>query len=181
METSEVLSDAFERIREGVRDVTEGLDAAVLAHRPDPEANSIAWLVWHSTRVQDDHVSQLAGRGQAWIAEGWADRFHLPLDPGDTGYGHTPGQVAAVQVDGPDLLVGYHEAVTRRTLEYVATVDADELDRIVDDRWHPPVSAGVRLVSVIADGLQHLGQASYVRGLVEPLESPDGPDAELTT
>ncbi|MBW3602669.1 MAG: DinB family protein [Actinobacteria bacterium] len=170
METSEVLSDAFERVREGVRRVTEGLDAAALAHRPDPDANSIAWLVWHSTRIQDDHVSQIAGQGQTWITDGWADRFDLPLDPADTGFGHSSGQVGAVVAGGPDLLVGYHEAVARRTLRYVATLDAAELDRIVDDRWDPPVSVGVRLVSVIADGLQHLGQAGYVRGMVERRE-----------
>ena len=170
METSEVLSDAFERMREGVRRVIEGLDAAALAYRPDPDANPIAWLVWHSTRVQDDHVSQIAGDDQAWITGGWADRFDLPLDPMDTGYGHTSEQVAAVDVDGPDLLVGYHEAVAQRTMQYLGTIDAVELDRIVDDRWDPPVSVGVRLVSVITDQLQHLGQAGYVRGMLERLE-----------
>lgn len=180
METSEVLSDAFGRMREGVRRVTDGLDAVSLAYRPDPDANSIAWLVWHSTRVQDDHVSQIAGREQAWIIEGWADRFDLSLEPMDTGYGHTSEQVAAVDVDGPGLLVAYHEAVAQRTLEYLGTIDAAELDRIVDDRLDPPVSVGVRLVSVTADQLQHLGQAGYVRGLLERLQSRGGPDDELS-
>jgi hypothetical protein len=175
METSEILSDAFERMRGGVRRVTDRLDAEALAYRPDPDANSIAWLVWHSTRVQDDHVSQIAGRGQAWITDGWVDRLALPLDPTDTGYGHTSEQVGAVAVDGPDLLVGYHEAVARRTLEYLGRIDAVELDRIVDDRWDPPVSVGVRLVSVITDQTQHLGQAAYVRGLLERRRPRRGP------
>jgi hypothetical protein len=167
VETSEVLADAFERIRAGVVRVTDGLDAEALAYRPDSRANSIAWLVWHATRVEDDHVAEIAGRDQTWIADGWADRFALPLDPPDTGYGHTAEQVAAVRPDGPDLLVGYHEAVGQRTLEYLRTVDAVELARVIDDRWDPPVSVGVRLVSVIGDQLQHLGQAAYVRGLYE--------------
>ncbi|HWB71440.1 MAG TPA: DUF664 domain-containing protein [Egibacteraceae bacterium] len=172
METSEVLLDAFERIRQGVRRVTEGLDAEALAFRPDPDANSIAWLVWHATRVQDDHVSEIAGRGQAWVADGWADRFDLPADPAYTGYGHTSQQVGAVRADGPDLLVGYHEAVAQRTFEYLETIDAAELDRIIDDRWDPPVSVGVRLVSVIDDQIQHVGQAGYVRGMLERMEPP---------
>lgn len=178
METSEILSDAFERMREGVRHVTEGLDAEALAHRADPEANSIAWLIWHSTRVQDDHVSQIAGRGQAWMTDGWAERFGLPFGHADTGYRHTSEQVGAVNVDGPDLLVGYHEAVARRTFEYLDTIDAVELDRIVDDSWGPSVSVGVRLVSVITDQLQHLGQAGYIRGMLERLEPRVGPDDE---
>ncbi len=174
METSEVLADAFERIREGMGRVTEGLDGEALAYRPDPDANSIAWLVWHATRVQDDHVSEIAGRDQAWMSDGWADRFNLPFDVTDTGYGHTSGQVGAVHPDGPELLVGYHEAVVARTHEYLGTLDAAELDRIIDDRWDPPVSVGVRLVSVINDQMQHLGQAAYVRGILKRETSARG-------
>lgn len=167
METNEILADAFERVRDGVHRVVGGLDGQALAYRPDADANSIGWLVWHLTRVHDDHVSEIAGRDQAWTDEGWSDRFGLPLDRADTGYGHSSEQVAAVRLDGPEVLTGYHDAVVRRTLAYLDTVDAAELDRVVDDRWDPPVSVGVRLVSVIADQLQHLGQASYVRGMHE--------------
>lgn len=174
METNEVLGDAFGRVRERVHRVCDGLDAAALAYRPDREANSIGWLVWHAIRIQDDHVSEIAGTGQEWAAEGWADRFGLPLDPRDTGYGHTAEQVAAVRPDGPGLLVGYHDAVVARTLAYLGTVDAAELDRIVDRGYDPPVSVGVRLVSVVSDQLQHLGQAAYVRGLYERARAASG-------
>lgn len=167
MEIGEVLADAFQRVREGVQRVTDGLDAEALAYRPDAEANTIGWLVWHLTRVHDDHVSEIAGRAQAWHDDGWADRFDLPLDPADIGYGHSSEQVGAVRPAEPALLVEYHETVAERTLAYLDTVDAAELDRIIDDRWDPPVSVGVRLVSVVEDQLQHLGQAAYVRGLFE--------------
>lgn len=169
MEARDVLADAFERIRDGMRRVTEGLDPQALAYRPDPDANSIAWLVWHATRVHDDHVSEIAGREQAWTAGGWADRLGLPFEPTDIGYGHTSEQVATVRPDRPEVLVGYHEAVAQATFAYLETVDAAELDRIIDDSWDPPVSVGVRLVSVINDQGQHLGQAAYVRGMVERL------------
>ena len=167
METAAILYDAFERVREGVRRVTDGLDADALAFRPDADANPIAWLVWHGTRVQDDHVAEIAGREQAWSADGWAARFALPLDPADTGYGHTSEQVGAVRVDDPELLVGYQEAVAARTVAYLDTIDAAELHRVIDERFDPPTTVGVRLVSVVGDQLQHLGQAAYVRGLWE--------------
>ena len=167
MEVRELLTDAFERVRDGMRRVTDGLDAEALAYRPDPQANSIAWLVWHATRVHDDHVSEIAGLPQAWTADGWADRFALPFDPAETGYGHRAEEVGAVRPDGPELLVGYHEAVAQRTVTYLETLDAAELDRIIDERFDPPVSVGVRLISVISDQLQHLGQAAFVRGLFE--------------
>ena len=162
-----MLADAFGRIVEDVELAVAGLPADELAVRPDPDANSIAWLAWHAARVQDDHVAALADRPQVWTEGGFHARFGLDLDPRDIGYGHTSEQVAAVRPDGPELLLDYLRAVTERTLEYLAGVDATELDRIVDRRWDPPVTAGVRLVSVIDDGMQHAGQARYVRGMIE--------------
>ena len=142
------------------------MTADELTFRPDPDANSIAWLAWHAARVQDDHVSALADRPQTWIEDGFEQRFGMDLDLGDIGYGHTTEQVAAVRPAGPELLVDYLRAVAGRTLQYVSGIDASELDRIIDRNWDPPVSVGVRLVSVIDDGIQHAGQALYVRGMI---------------
>jgi uncharacterized damage-inducible protein DinB len=166
MDTSEVLIDAFERVRGVVGRVVDGLDAEQLSYRTDRDANSIAWLVWHLTRIQDDHVADAAGTEQCWTAEGWAERLGLPFDPSATGYGDTSEEVAAVRVESGELLTGYYDAVHRRTVDFVRGLDEDELDRVVDSSWDPPVTLGVRLVSVIGDDLQHAGQAAFVRGLV---------------
>jgi uncharacterized protein DUF664 len=166
VDTRAVMVDAFERVREDVGLVLDGLTPDDLAFRAAPDANSIAWLVWHLTRIEDDHVAHLAGRDQVWTADEWIQRFALPFDAGATGYGHTSDDVAAVRVDDPALLIGYHDAVHATVLDYVRRVDAAELDRIVDTRWDPPVTAGVRLVSVVNDATQHIGQAAYVRGLL---------------
>jgi hypothetical protein len=170
VETGDVLIDAFGRIRHVVHQVCEGLDAGTLAFRPDPDANSIAWLVWHLTRVQDDHVSEIAGIEQAWPE--WAAAFGMEPDVSNTGYGHTSEQVGAIRPPGPEPLLGYLDAVYERTVEYCSGVDAAELGRIIDDSYDPPVSVGVRLVSVIEDDLQHAGQAGYVRGLAERSGGP---------
>ncbi|MGW0174835.1 mycothiol transferase [Rhodococcus sp. NPDC003322] len=159
-----VLRDQFERIRELVVAVTDGLTPEVAGYRPGPQANSIAWLIWHLTRVQDDHVSDAADVEQAWTSRGWRERFDLPFPASDTGYGHGSSEVAAVHPEAA-LLADYHGDVHLATLEYVDELTPTELDRIVDRRWDPPVTVAVRLVSVIGDCLQHLGQAAYVRGL----------------
>lgn len=166
MTSADLLSDAFGRIRGVVHAVVDGLDDEQLAYRVDGRANSIAWLVWHLTRIQDDHVADVAGTEQAWTADGWAERFALPFDVADTGYGHGATDVAAVKVDA-ELLTGYYDAVHQQTLDYVATITDADLDRVVDRNWDPPVTLGVRLISVISDDLQHAGQAAYVRGLAE--------------
>ena len=167
MKTSDVLVDAFGRIRHLVDRSVAGLDAAALAFRPDADANPIGWLVWHLTRIQDDHVAEIAGLGQIWTTAGWGDRFGMPADPHDTGFGHTSEQVAAFTPPNPEALVDYHSSVSNHTLEYLATIDADELDRVIDTSYDPPVRVGVRLISVISDNLQHAGQAMYVRGIIE--------------
>jgi hypothetical protein len=164
MDTSDLLTDHFGRIRELFASVTEGLSVEDAHRRPEGHGNPIVWLLWHSVRIQDDHLSGLTGEAQAWH-DGWADRFDLPYETDATGYGHSQDEVSTLRVEDLQLLVDYQEEVHRRTLQYVAGADADELDRVVDEHWDPPVTAGVRLVSVIGDELQHLGQAAYLKGL----------------
>jgi hypothetical protein len=164
---ADLLVDAFGRIHRVVHNVVEGLTSDQLSFRLDSEANSIAWLVWHLTRIQDDHVADAAGIEQVWTSSGWAGRFALPFDTSDTGYGHSSDEVAAVRVESPELLTGYHEAVYRQTLDFVEQVTDADLAHIIDESWDPPVSLAVRLVSVIADDLQHSGQAAFVRGILD--------------
>lgn len=161
MNTAELLTDAFGRIRGVVHDVVDGLTEDELAHRQTPEANSIAWLVWHLSRVQDDHVADAAGQSQVW--PDFTRRFDLPFEESETGYGHDSAAVGAVRVPG-ELLLAYHDATHDRTIAYLST--EPDLDRVVDEGWDPPVTLGVRLVSVVSDDLQHAGQAAFLRGLL---------------
>jgi hypothetical protein len=162
--SAELLVDAFGRIRDAVEDAVGGLTTDALAFRAAPNANSIAWLVWHLTRIQDDHLAAAFDMEQVWIADGWVDRFGLPFDRHAHGYGHTAQEVGAVRASA-DVLLGYHEAVHAQTLRLLRGITDEDLDRVVDERWDPPVTLGVRVVSVIADDLMHAGQAAFVRGL----------------
>lgn len=172
MSGSDVLVEALGRIPDGVSQAVDGLDAGQLTYRPSlPDGsgaagNSIAWLIWHLTRVQDNHVADVAGHEELWLTGGWAERFNLDLSRRDTGYGHTSGDVDKVRVDSPGLLVEYYRAVHSRSVEFVGNLSERELDRIIDTSWDPPVTLRVRLVSVIEDCTQHVGQAAYVRGLL---------------
>jgi uncharacterized damage-inducible protein DinB len=166
MNSSDVLLDAVGRVHDAFHGAVDGLTIEQLMYRPDDQANSIAWLAWHLSRVQDDHIADVAGTEQLWTSSGWCERFSLPFEPSEIGYGHDAEKVAAVSVEA-DLLGRYYDAVHDRTISYVRRLDAGDLDRIVDESWDPPVSLGQRLVSVINDDLQHAGQAAYLRGLAE--------------
>ena len=166
MDVSELLTEFFSRIPGVLHRAAGGLDAEGLTFRPDADANSIAWLVWHTARVQDAQLADVAGLEQVWTSEGWVQTLGLPLDVRDTGYGHSSAQVAQVVASGDDLL-GYVDAVATFAADYLGGLTHAELDRVVDRRWDPPVTLGVRLVSIVVDAAEHAGQASYVRGLLD--------------
>ena len=174
MDVAALLLELYGRIPPLAAEAVAGLDADDLCWSPEPGTNPIGWLVWHATRVQDHHVSELLGSDQVWVAGDRARSFGLTPDPDDVGYGHTPDQVHAVRATGPDVLVAYHRAVDARTSDFLAGLTATALDAVVDTRWDPPVTLGVRLVSVADDSLQHMGQAAYLRGLLDRFRADRG-------
>jgi Protein of unknown function (DUF664) len=163
--TDAVLLDLFDRVHQALPPLVDGLTAQQLKWAPTPDANSIAWLVWHLCRVEDDHLAGVVGRDQVWNEGGWDRRFALPFAPEDIGYGQTAAQVRQVPGDC-DLLLGYAAAVADRAREILGAFTGADLTRVVDERWDPPVTGAVRIVSVANDITQHLGQAAYVRGLL---------------
>jgi len=172
MESISVVRDAFGRVHELVPAVLNGLSRDDLRWRPDPSANPIGWLVWHLLRVEDDHLAPLAGFDQVWF-QGWQERFDLPYAADAGGFGQSPEEVGQFDVPGADLLLGYAKAVAVQTEQVLDALARDDLDRVVDTRWNPPVTLGVRLVSVVLDTAQHVGQAAYVKGLRERLVGHD--------
>lgn len=161
-----ILLDSFSRVSEVVHDSVAGIDDEHLVARLSSTSNTIAWLIWHLTRVQDDHIAGLAGTDQTWITGGWEQRFGLPFEAGAVGYGQTSDEVAAVQASATDL-IGYFDAVHDATTAYIAGVADGDLQRIIDRNYDPPVTVEVRLVSVISDCLQHAGQAAFARGVLD--------------
>ena len=167
MNVADLLIDQFDRLPDLVEGAVDGLSAEQLTWAPAPGANTIGWLVWHLARVQDDHIAEVLGAEQIWVTGDWGRRFGLgKTDAGNNGYGHSPQEVAAVRPESAEALVDYYTAVAARTREFVEGLGEDDLDRIVDERWSPPVTLGVRLVSIVGDDLQHVGQAAYLRGLL---------------
>jgi hypothetical protein len=166
MDVPSLLLELYGRIPPLARYAVDGVELARLTESPSPGTNHIAWLVWHLTRVEDHHVSELLETDQIWVSGDWAQRFGLDPDPTNTGYGHSPEEVAAVRPTGPEVLLEYLDVVDRRARTMLKGLTAADLDRVVDRRWDPPVTLGVRLVSIADDALQHAGQAAYLRGLL---------------
>lgn len=166
MNGADVVRDGFGRVKGIVDVVLEDLGVEDLTVRVGSEANTICWLIWHLTRIQDDHVANVAGKEQVWMENGWSSRFDLPFDESSNGYGHSSKDVAAVTVDSVELLKDYHDAVNSQTNAFLTGLSDHDLDRVIDTSWNPPVTLGARLVSVISDNLQHAGQAAFIKGII---------------
>ena len=165
MEWQQLIIDIYVRISQVLERALEGLTQDDLNQQPNPGSNSMGWLAWHLTRVQDRAIADLAGEEQLWIKNEWHSRFIRPADPQDVGVGHSSEDLAAFRSPDAQTLLAYHHAVLERSKHYINNLSQTDLDREIDHPKYPRV--GLRLQSIISDNLQHAGQVAYVRGLLK--------------
>ncbi len=166
MEWQEILSVEFERISRSLGIALEGLTAEDLNWQPKPDSNSIGWLTWHLTRWQDAQVSSFMKKEQLWIKGGWHKKFGRPADASDHGTGHKSEDLAKFKSPDAATQLGYHQAVLAQTKDFFRTLSPNDLDKIAEGTpFQPPPTVGMSIISVLSDGMQHAGQAAYVRGL----------------
>lgn len=163
--TADLLIDLFGRVSDTARQVLRDTPQDALGTPPAAGTNTVAWLVWHLTRALDEQAAHALGYDAVWEAGGWRERFALPLPPDAHGYSMTFDEVLLVQASTAHLR-GYLDAACDAAEEAVAHLTDDDLDRVVDHQWNPPVTLGVRLVSIVNDCLQHAGQAAYASGIL---------------
>jgi hypothetical protein len=168
MNINDMLIEGYGRIVPFLKHVLDGIPQEKLDWRPHPDANSIGWLAWHMIRQQDAQVASLMEKDQIWISEGFHSLFDRPADPGDTGFGQTPEQVAAFESPEVSAFLAYADAVVQRSIAYFEQLSEEELDRELDEPQYTPLpTVGIRLVSILEDSQLHAGQAAYLRGLIE--------------
>ncbi len=179
-----LLRDGFTRVDEGTGALLEAAEPQMLRYRASSNSNPVAWLIWHLSRVQDDHFAFLArgldpeaGTEQCWIANDWVSRFNLPYRRLDTGFGHSSEQVADFGMYDGQHLLGYHRDVHERSMEILGTLREADLGVVIDRRWDPPVTAAARLVSILGETTAHLAQAEFVRGIYRDADHAKRPGA----
>jgi len=166
MEWNDLLADGYGRISDTVKDVLHGLSKEDLNWQPRPDCNSIGWTLWHLARVQDSQIADLMGKEQLWIKEKWHLKFKRKADPKDTGFGDTPEDVAAFQSPSTKILMDYLNDVIGQSKQYFPTLSKSDLDKELNEPWFKPLpTVGVRLISILSDGLLHAGESAYLHGL----------------
>lgn len=169
MEWQLLITDLFVRISQELEQVLEGLTVDELNKKPAPDGNSVGWLAWHLTRSHDRNTSELLAEEQLWTKDKWHARFDRAPDPADTGFGHSSEDIAAFRSPDSKTLLQYHLAVLELVKGYISgTLSETDLEREVESPTLGNIATvRARLVGIISEGLQHVGQAAYVRGLLE--------------
>ncbi len=168
MKWQELVIDGCGRVMEVLEPALAGLSKDDLDRQPAPDCNSIGWITWHLTRGQDAQIASLAGQEQVWVKDKWYVRFDRKARKDDTGFGHTAEEVAAFRSPEPQILLDYYRATLAETKKYVSGLTLAALDTKLNEPWYtPPPTVGVRVVSIMADCLQHSGEVAYLRGLLK--------------
>lgn len=164
MDALDVLSESATRPLQAAQALRDHLTPQVLNAHVAGHPNTVAWLLWHTGREIDVQIADLIGGEQLWTRGAYPERFNLGPVGDSLGYGHSSDEAAQIKIDDSAALLEYLEGATEMLVHYINTLSEDELDHVIDHDWDPPVTRGVRLVSIIDDAAQHVGQAAYAVG-----------------
>ncbi len=182
MELKEFIEKVLADYRHRLFLALDGLTPEELAWRPGPEANSIAFIVWHVARAEDRWFQRFAREStEVWIREDWSHKTGIPEE--DTGHGYTAEQVARFpMVKGEDLRQ-YFEAVRKETLSFLRGLASKDFDitpqrepapdrpRALSSKPFEGCTIGRMFRQIVAEFNQHLGQIQYLRGLQRGINS----------
>ena len=168
MKWQQLVTDIYERISQEFEAALDGLTMDDLNKQPCPGCNSMGWLTWHRTRCQDKNIAELLGEEQFWTKDNWYAKFNPTFDPIDTGIGHSIEDTVAFRSPGASTLLEYHRAVLERSKRYITSeLSETELNREFNKPKYPTITnVRTSLMRSINDNMQHLGQISYVRGML---------------
>jgi hypothetical protein len=144
-----------------------------------PGALPIAFSLFHYLHLQDGSMVVVSGTPPVWD-DGWAARVRPAI--ADHGKERTPEEMQAQRLDGWDALPDYQAAVFARTEGFLASVEPDDLARVLIPRPLPPQVAstfsaraagpeGITVLDAVEcwvyqHGLRHMGEIEYVRGVL---------------
>ncbi|MQG34126.1 MAG: DinB family protein [SAR202 cluster bacterium] len=166
MPENTTIVEALRRNWEMVSAAVAEVDEDTLNTRPNPDSNSMSWLIWHMTRVTDRFIHyRIAGTPQIWTVESWYGKFCMPEDPQEYGLGWTNEQAAQWQASSKAVLMEYFDRVNTDAAQYLSAMTDADLERVIPFPA-PPDTLTVKeaLGNLIWDNIAHGGQVAYLRG-----------------
>jgi uncharacterized damage-inducible protein DinB len=173
MDLREYAIQSMERVRQNTLNMIKGLTAAQLKWQPGPEANNIAFLLFHTFRVDDWYFNRwVAGGQELWEREGWPKRWRLPTpheqasSAFSTGHSWTPQQVASWVPPPLGEMLEYATAVRKSAIEVIRTLELNRLqEQPRPDR--PEWTVANYLQNGTIHEAQHQAQIDFILGLMK--------------
>ncbi len=171
MNTSALLLLQYQTMQRHFNSIFQDLNDEQMNWKPEGDANTISFLLWHVLRAWDSYYSMLFNSPELYEAEGWPKKFGFDVtgkgyDGTAMGTGFSTEDVAIVNAK-PEVLAAYFDALLSVLNGYLKTATDEALGQEFIVPWWPNPStvAGV-LSHVLTHGMEHIGQALYVRGML---------------
>lgn len=169
MTAAELVDMELKRLHKGLEGSLSGLTTEQLHAVPGghPKANTIAWVLWHVVRTEDNVVRFVLQnrRAPVWTDGGYADKLGLP--PVAQGTGMSTEDAHALRIKDVDLFREYMQKVWASTDDFFATADPASFDRVVTVKPLGDLPAIRVLAQVcVSHGMTHLGELELARTLV---------------
>ncbi len=167
MEAKELILRSLEQSQRFLTRALDGLTQEEVAWSPNAECNSIAFILWHMTRVEDLFVNRVIQREkELYEAEGWQEKLGTPVKA----YGYTLEELKAWPVPKLEVLRAYANSVREKTLSFLQSVTPEKLSEEVIRPNRPPDSVGASLGHMSTEIALHVGQIAYLRGVQRGLD-----------
>jgi uncharacterized damage-inducible protein DinB len=168
MEIKNYVKNEFDSLKRTSTRVLDTMTQQELMWRPANGCNSMGLILFHVARSEDSFIqTRLQGKPQIWESEKWY--IKLNMGEAETGSHYTIDQVNAFRVPSMKELLDYYDAVRMSTLDYLSSLTSNAFDKVVKLPFGEFTVAGV-LTLVVSHTAQHLGEISYLRGMLRGMD-----------
>ena len=166
MEAKKLILKSLEQSQGYLTKALDGLTQEEVAWSPGVECNSIAFTLWHLSRVEDFLVNRVIQRQkELYEAENWQEKLGTPVKA----YQYTVEEVQDWPVPKLEVLREYANSVREKTLTLIQSIPSEKLSELArPDR--PPDTIGDILGHMSTEIAMHVGQIAYLRGVQRGLD-----------
>jgi uncharacterized damage-inducible protein DinB len=166
MDAKELLLRSLEESHGYLNRALNGLTQEEATWSPSPECNSIAFILWHTIRVEDFFVNRVIQHGKELYETGkWQEKLGTPVKA----YGYTVEELQTWPAPKLEVLREYGDSVRKSALAFFSSLPAEKLSEVPrPDRSTD--SIGAVLAHLATEIALHAGQIGYLRGVQRGLD-----------
>ena len=146
----------------------DSLSEEEILWKPNPHSNNVIFLIWHMALVEDNLINKvLLGKERVWITENYYKDF--PELRNETGFAFNQEKLDKFPIVDIDWLMNYHNILREGTINFITNIEDEDLS--LDYTFGIRQVKGYFVIGRLMTELsQHLGQVSYIRGMIRGLD-----------